>query len=243
MNFKLTAEENISNLGHNPYPGRGIILGLTPDGKKAVQVYWIMGRSANSRNRIFIPEADGSLRTAAFDESKMEDPSLIIYYPLKQVGQKYIATNGDQTDTIFDFLTEEKSVEEALFTRKYEHDAPNFTPRISGITDISKDAECLYQLSILKSSYNSEQDCLRHFFKYQRGINGFGHGITTYMGDGNPLPSFTGEPKIYPLKQDIKENLSTYWNLINDDNKVSMLVRQIDLATGEVELEVVNSNV
>jgi IMP cyclohydrolase len=242
MNFKLIAEENIANLGHNPYPGRGIILGLSPDGKSAIQVYWIMGRSSNSRNRIFIPEEDGSLRTAAFDPSKLEDPSLIIYHPLRQVGEKFIATNGDQTDTIFDFLKEGKTVEEALFTRKYEHDAPNFTPRISGITNISKDAENLYELSILKSSYNSEQDCLRQFFKYQRGIQGFGHCITTYLGDGNPLPSYSGEPKIFPLQNSIEENANTYWKLLNDENKVSLLVRHIELETGKVELKVINAN-
>ncbi len=237
--IQATAQQNLKALSTNSYPGRGIIIGLTPDEKNIVQVYWIMGRSENSQNRVFLQDPNGFVRTKAFDESKMTDPSLIIYHPVKFLGKKHIVTNGDQTDTIFDYLSEGKSIESALMTRQYEPDGPNFTPRISGLVDLENDG-IAYELSILKSFDNTEASSNRQFFKYGTGVAGIGHFISTYQGDGNPLPSFSGEPQLMPLFNDISECAKTYWDTIDAGNKVSLLVKFIDLATGESKTDIIN---
>ncbi|TVY06966.1 IMP cyclohydrolase [Paenibacillus cremeus] len=233
------AEQYLKSLQDNVYPGRGIIIGQTPDGTRLVQVYWIMGRSENSRNRVFIEEANGFLRTEAKDPAKLTDPSLIIYYPVKHVNGAHIVTNGDQTDTIHAALQQGGSFESALATRTYEPDAPNFTPRISGIVDL-KDGQFAYKLSILKSSSNTEDQTLRHTYTYEQALPGFGHCIHTYAGDGNPLPSFQGEPQLVPLVDDAEQIANTYWNALNDENKIALLVKTIRLADGAAELLVVN---
>lgn len=233
------AEQYLNSLQENIYPGRGIIIGLTPDGTKLVQVYWIMGRSENSRNRVFIEENNGFLRTEAKDPAKLTDPSLIIYYPVKHVNGAHIVTNGDQTDTIHEALQQGGTFESALATRTYEPDAPNFTPRISGIVDL-RDEQFAYKLSILKSSGNTEDQTLRHTYTYEKALPGFGHCIHTYAGDGNPLPSFQGEPALVPLANDPEQIAGTYWNALNDENKISLLVKSIRLEDGATELLVVN---
>ncbi|CAG7645849.1 IMP cyclohydrolase [Paenibacillus allorhizosphaerae] len=235
------AEQYLNSLRENVYPGRGIILGLTPDGTRLVQVYWIMGRSENSRNRVFIQEANGFLRTEAKDPARLTDPSLIIYYPVKHLNGAHIVTNGDQTDTIHEALQAGGSFESALATRTYEPDAPNFTPRISGIVDL-RDEQFAYKLSILKSSGNTEDQTLRHTYSYEKALPGLGHCIHTYAGDGNPLPSFQGEPALVPLFDDAQQIADTYWNALNDENKIALLVKTIRLADGAAELLVVNKN-
>jgi len=234
-----TAEENFNTLKNNSYPGRGIVIGLSPDSKSIIQIYWIMGRSENSRNRIFQEDPNGFVRTRAFDESKMTDPSLIIYYPVKYLGSKHIVSNGDQTDTIYNFLEKEESIEAALMTREYEPDGPNFTPRISGLVDLA-DTGNAYELSILKSFNNSEASSNRQFFKYGKGIPGFGHFISTYAGDGNPLPSFSGEPQLMPIQNNARDCAETYWNILNSENKVSLLAKSIDRESGAVEISIIN---
>lgn len=238
MSFTEIAQQNFAQLAANAYPGRGIVLGLTPDGKSLVQVYWIMGRSENSRNRVFIQEGD-FVRTAAHDPAKLEDPSLIIYYPVRVDGKRHIVSNGDQTDTVWIGLQNGGTFEGALQTRQYEHDAPNFTPRITGLMDLTEGAPA-YQLSILKSFHNSESACLRQFFRYDRAQAGLGHGITTYQGDGSPLPSFAGEPVLLPIAQTADENLANYWGALDAANRVSLLVKTIDIATGASEIRIVN---
>ncbi|CAG7644153.1 hypothetical protein PAESOLCIP111_04636 [Paenibacillus solanacearum] len=235
------AEQYLNSLQDNVYPGRGIIIGLTPDGTRLVQVYWIMGRSENSRNRVFIEEANGFLRTEAKDPAKLTDPSLIIYYPVKHVNGAHIVTNGDQTDTIHEALQAGGSFESALATRTYEPDAPNFTPRISGIVDL-RDEQFAYKLSILKSSANTEDQTLRHTYSYEKALPGLGHCIHTYAGDGNPLPSFQGEPALVPLFDDARQIADTYWNALNDENKIALLVKTIRLTDGAAELLVVNKD-
>lgn len=231
-------KSNYDNLKKNSYPGRGIIIGLSPDSKKLVQVYWIMGRSENSRNRIF--EADnGFIRTRAYDESKMKDPSLIIYYPAKHYDGRHIITNGDQTDTIFDALKNGRSFEDALDTRRYEPDGPNFTPRISALIGSGKD-QYAYKLSILKSCNNSETSCLRQYFNYERGIPGTGHCIHTYQGDGNPLPSFAGEPYELELFDTVDETLNYYWNALDKDNRISLLVKFVNVDDSNFETGIIN---
>ena len=212
-------EEKLSS---NTYPGRGIVLGLTPDGKQAVAAYFIMGRSVNSRNRIFALEPDG-IRTEAYDPSKMEDPSLIIYHPVRQLGRALIVTNGDQTDTIREFLEKGKTMEEALRTRKFEHDGPNWTPRISGL--LSPDGS--YKMSILKASDPEG--------------TGLGHFLHTYVCNGNPvIPTFQGEPERVAIPQDMESFVEMLWNNLNEDNKISLFVRYTDLATGEFRQKVIN---
>nr|WP_245247306.1 MULTISPECIES: IMP cyclohydrolase [unclassified Paenibacillus] len=225
----------------NDYPGRGIVIGLTPDGTRLVQVYWIMGRSENSRNRVFIQEENGFVRTEAKDPAKLTDPSLIIYYPVKHVNGAHIVTNGDQTNTIHEAIQAGGSFESALATRTYEPDAPNFTPRISGLVDL-KDGQFAYKLSILKSSNNTEEQTLRHTYTYEKALPGFGHCIHTYAGDGNPLPSFQGEPALVPLQNDVKQIADTYWNVLNDENKISLMVKTIRLGSGETELLIINKD-
>ena len=214
-------------LRENGYPGRGILLGRTPDGSQAVMAYFIMGRSENSRNRIFEVTDDG-IRTRAFDESKMTDPSLIIYHPIRRVGRGYIVTNGDQTDTILEFLDKGLPMEHALRTRCFEPDGPNWTPRISGL--LSPDGS--YKLSILKSADAAGSGCLRQCFEYP-GQAGVAHFLHTYQGDGDPLPSFAGEPEQVALEAATARELADLlWRSLNAENKVSLFVRYVDLATG-----------
>ena len=229
-------------LSSNSYPGRGIILGKSADGKQAMIAYFIMGRSANSRNRIF-ERFDGGMRTKAFDESKLEDPSLIIYNPYLACGKTDIVTNGDQTDTIYNALVAGKSFEDALMTREFEPDAPNFTPRISGKLDYDFDAkDFTYALSILKSAYGNPEVCQRFFYRYAPQC-GIGHFIHTYECDGNPIPSFHGEPETLKLPNTAEELADLVWSSLNEDNKVSLFVRTIPLDGSEPTEIIINKNV
>jgi len=233
MQIKSLATE----LNTNTYPGRGIVLGKSNDGKKAVIAYFIMGRSANSRNRIFEENDRGGIRTKAFDESKMEDPSLIIYNPVLKIDGKTIVTNGDQTDTIYDHMKEGFCYHHALVTREFEPDAPNYTPRISGVVKPNGD----YNLSILKSNLGMPE-CVRYFFEYP-AHPGMGHFIHTYEHDGDPIPSFEGEPTPVEIDgSDIDAFTSTVWDNLNEDNKVSLFTRFINLENGEEETRIVNKN-
>ena len=216
----------------NAYPGRGIVLGLTPSGKKAVIAYFIMGRSANSRNRVFDP-IPGGIRTMAADPAKLEDPSLIIYNPVLTLGNSHIVTNGDQTDTVYDFMKEGKTFEEALRTRTFEPDGPNLTPRISGLVQL-EDGKMQYKLSILKSADGNGESVRRYFFEYPQPVAGEGHFIHTYKCDGNPIPSFEGEPEKVAICEDLGQFANDLWANLNPDNKVSLFVRTICLETGEV---------
>ena len=220
----------------NAYPGRGIILGRTPDNKKNVIAYFIMGRSENSRNRVFTETEDG-IRTEAFDPSKMVDPSLIIYHPVRLYNGTLVVTNGDQTDTIVDYLKQGKSYFEALRTREFEPDAPNYTPRISGVVKPYGD----YNLSILKSNMGRGDSCLRYFFEYA-AVPGLGHLIHTYKGDGDPIPSFEGEPVPVEMDGDLDSFTQMIWNSLNEDNKVSLFTRFIDLESGKAESRIINKN-
>lgn len=235
---KQHMEDNYKKLVSNVYPGRGIIIGMSPDSQNMVQVYWIMGRSVNSRNRIF-EEDKGFVRTKAYDESKVVDPSLIIYYPVKHIGGYHIVSNGDQTDTIYEALSKGKSFENALDTRCFEPDAPNFTPRISGIVNL-KGSQYAYKLSILKSFNNSGDSCSRHFYNYEKGIPGIGHCIHTYSQDGNPLPSFAGEPYELELFNDINDTARCYWDALNEENRISLLVKYICEEDGSFETRIIN---
>ena len=227
-------------LKNNAYPGRGIMIGKSQDGKHAVAVYFIMGRSENSRNRVFVNDGLG-IRTQAFDESKLTDPRLIIYAPVRVLGNKTIVTNGDQTDTIYEGLNNQLTFEQALRSREFEPDAPNYTPRISGV--IKQEGENFnYALSILKSANGDPASCQRFTFTYKNPINGQGHFIHTYQGDGNPLPSFEGEPKLVAVPNDITEFTRQLWDSLNSDNKVSLFVRYIDLHTGDTISKIVNKN-
>lgn len=224
----------------NAYPGRGIVIGKSPDGAKAVTAYFIMGRSENSRNRIFAEEGEG-IRTQAFDESKLTDPSLIIYAPVRVLGNKTIVTNGDQTDTVYDGIKEGLTFEQSLRSREFEPDAPNYTPRISGIMQV-KDGTFHYAMSILKSNNGNPDSCNRYTFTYENPVPGEGHFIHTYMHDGDPLPSFEGEPKLVAVEDDIDTFTKALWGSLNEDNKVSLFVRYIDIATGTYETRIVNKN-
>ena len=234
---------SVSDIGElirdNSYVGRGIVIGKSEDGKKAVFAYFIMGRSENSRNRIFKEEGD-DLTIYPFDASKVEDPSLIIYSPVRKAGGSVIVTNGDQTDTVYDYLKEGKTFEEALETRCFEPDAPNFTPRISGILNFA-DKDFTYKLSILKSADEEGTACNRYTFSYQP-LNGLGHFIHTYNCDGNPIPTFTGEPERVKIPSDIHAFADTLWNNLNESNKISLYVRYTDLATGKYEKVLFNKN-
>ena len=227
-------------LQENAYPGRGIIIGKTPDGKKAVTAYFIMGRSENSRNRVFVTEGEG-IRTQAFDPSKLTDPSLIIYAPVRVLGNKTIVTNGDQTDTIYDGMDSGLTFEQSLRCREFEPDGPNYTPRISGVMHI-ENGTYDYAMSILKSNNGNPEACNRYTFAYENPVAGEGHFIHTYMHDGNPLPSFEGEPKLVEIAGDIDEFTEKVWNSLNEENKVSLFVRYIDIATGKYETRIVNKN-
>lgn len=227
-------------LSENAYPGRGIVLGKSPDGKNAVIAYFIMGRSVNSRNRVFEATADG-IRTKAFDESKLSDPHLIIYAPVRVLGNKTIVTNGDQTDTIYAGMDCQQTFEQSLRCREYEDDAPNYTPRISGIVHCENGA-MNYAMSILKSADGNPDSVHRFTFGYENPVNGEGHFIHTYMGDGNPLPSFEGEPEKITVENDIDVFTNMLWDNLNEDNKVSLFVRYIDLESGKATDRIVNKN-
>lgn len=224
----------------NAYPGRGIVIGKSPNGKYAVTAYFIMGRSENSRNRVFVEDGAG-IRTQAFDPSKLVDPSLIIYAPVRVLGNKTIVTNGDQTDTIYEMMDKQQTFEQSLRTREFEPDAPNYTPRISGIMHV-ENGKFNYAMSILKSSNGNPESCNRYTFAYENPVAGEGHFIHTYQCDGNPLPSFEGEPKRVAVSDDMEQFTDMLWNSLNEDNKVSLFVRYIDIATGTYETKIVNKN-
>ena len=225
-----------TRLQETSYPGRGIIIGRTADDAKVMIAYFIMGRSVNSRNRIFEVTEDG-IRTKAYDDSKMEDPSLIIYHPVRVVGGETVVTNGDQTDTIRDYLAAGKTFEDALRTREFEPDGPNYTPRISGL--VAPDGS--YKLSILKSMDGDPSCCCRYFYEYDKPKAGVAHFIHTYHCDGNPLPSFEGEPERITLEwADAKSFADVLWENLNADNKVSLFVRTIDIASGETDTVIIN---
>ena len=233
---KNLAEE----IGATSYPGRGIVIGRTPDNTKAVIAYFIMGRSENSRNRVFVEENEG-IRTEAFDPSKLTDPSLIIYAPVRVRGTDTIVTNGDQTDTIYDLMAEGKTFEESLRTREFEPDGPNYTPRISGVLHFADGFK--YEMSILKSNNGDPSQCNRYNFSYDNPAAGEAHFIHTYMGDGNPLPSFEGEPQPLSVEtNDLDEFTDIVWKSLNEDNKVSLFTRFIDISTGKYETRIVNKN-
>lgn len=224
----------------NEYPGRGIVIGRSADGKHAVTAYFIMGRSANSRNRVFVTEQEG-IRTQAFDPSKLEDPSLIIYAPVRVLGNDTIVTNGDQTDTIYEGLQQGLTFEQSLRSREFEPDGPNFTPRISGVMHV-ENGSFDYSMSILKSNNGDPSCCNRYTFSYDNPKAGEGRFIHTYEHDGNPLPSFSGEPKAVAIPDDMEAFTEMLWNSLDANNKVSLFVRYIDIATGNYETRIVNLN-
>lgn len=226
-------------LGTNTYPGRGIILGKSADGRYAAAAYFIMGRSENSRNRVFAQCGDG-IKTRPFDESKVKDPSLIIYTPVKVFGDKTIVTNGDQTDTVYEYLARGDSFEDALRTRSFEPDGPNFTPRISGLLETGKNFN--YKFSIIKSADGDPSSTERFFYEYGSPVNGKGRLIQTYIGDGNPLPSFEGEPVPVDIDGGIDEFAGTLWGFLNEENKISLFVRFINLQNGLTETRIFNKN-
>lgn len=236
--MQITSLEN--QLTTNSYPGRGIVIGKSPDGAHAVTAYFIMGRSVNSRNRIFVEDGEG-IRTKAFDPAKLSDPSLVIYAPVRVLGNKTIVTNGDQTDTIYECMDRQQTFEQALRTREFEPDGPNYTPRISGILHI-ENGSYNYAMSILKSNNGNPDSCQRYTFAYENPAAGEGHFIHTYQGDGNPLPSFEGEPVRIGISGSIDAFTESVWNSLNEENKVSLFVRFIDIATGEYETRIVNKN-
>jgi len=224
-------------LKNNTYPGRGIVLGITPDGENAVAAYFIMGRSVNSRNRVFVKEPDG-IRTEAFDPSLMKDPHLIIYHPVREAGQGLIVTNGDQTDTIWQYLSKGESWESALRTRCFEDDGPNWTPRISGI--LAGDGS--YKMSILKAADPEGNACSRYFWEYP-ATSGVGHFLHTYVCDGNPvIPTFQGEPERVSMDNDMESFTKMLWESLNENNKISLFVRYTNLKTGEKKETILNKN-
>jgi hypothetical protein len=238
-NMKL--QSLAAELSSTTYPGRGIVIGRSKDGKKAVTAYFIMGRSENSRNRVFVEDGEG-IRTEAYDPSKLTDPSLIIYAPVRVLGNKTIVTNGDQTDTIFELMDKQMTFEQSLRTREFEPDEPNYTPRISGILHI-ENGNYSFAMSILKSSDGNPESCNRYTFAYEKPIAGEGRFIHTYMGDGNPLPSFEGEPVRVEVDGDIDSFTDLVWSSLDEQNKVSLFVRFIDIETGTYESRIVNKNI
>ena len=236
MNMMNLSEE----LKQNSYPGRGIVIGKSQDGTKAVVAYFIMGRSENSRNRVFAEDGEG-IRTQAFDPSKLTDPSLIIYAPVRVLGNKTIVTNGDQTDTIYEGMDKQLTFEQTLRSREFEPDAPNYTPRISGILHM-ENGRYNYAMSILKSNQGNPASCNRYTFAYENPVAGEGHFIHTYMHDGDPLPSFEGEPKLVSVPDDIDGFTNMLWESLNEENKVSLFVRYIDIQSGTYETRIVNKN-
>ncbi|MEE0265457.1 MAG: IMP cyclohydrolase [Acutalibacteraceae bacterium] len=234
----LSIEKELTS---NPYPGRGILIGKSADGNNAVIAYFIMGRSENSRNRIFVEDGDG-IRTQAFDESKLEDPSLIIYAPVRVLDNKTIVTNGDQTDTIYDLMAKGQTFEQSLRTREFEPDGPNFTPRISGMVELNH-GPFDFTMSILKSANGNPESCQRYTFSYTNPLNGEGRFIHTYHKNENPLPSFEGEPKLVEIgNDDIDTFANKLWTALNEDNKVSLFVRYINLKTGNTDSRIINKN-
>ena len=233
----ISLEQELLN---NPYPGRGIVIGRSEDGKKAVTAYFIMGRSENSRNRVFVEDGEG-IRTQAFDPSKLSDPSLIIYAPVRVLGNRTIVTNGDQTDTIYELMDKEFTFEAALRTREFEPDGPNYTPRISGIMHI-ENGKYDYAMSILKSDNGDPSSCNRYTFTYDNAKAGEGRFIHTYKCNENPLPSFEGEPKVVEIPNDIDGFTEMLWRSLNEENKVSLFVRYIDIETGKYETRILNKN-
>lgn len=229
-----------SELSSTSYPGRGIIIGKTPDNTKAAIAYFIMGRSENSRNRVFVTEGEG-IRTEAFDPSKLEDPSLIIYAPVRVLNNKTIVTNGDQTDTVYELMEKGLTFEQSLLTREFEPDAPNYTPRISGILTIENNSFD-YSMSILKSNNGNPDACNRYTFDYSNPAAGEAHFIHTYMKDGNPLPSFEGEPVLVDVPDSMDEFADIVWSNLNEENKVSLFVRYINIADGTYETKIINKN-
>lgn len=231
-----------AELSRTTYPGRGIVIGRSEDGKTAVTAYFIMGRSENSRNRVFVEDGDG-IRTQAFNPSKLTDPSLIIYAPVRVLGNKTIVTNGDQTDTIYNLMKEGQTFEQSLRTREFEPDAPNFTPRISGLMEV-ENGSYTYSMSILKSNNGDPSSCSRFTYSYEKPASGEAHFIHTYQADGNPLPSYEGEPTLVSLSgnPDIDSFAKLVWENLNEDNKVSLFVRYIDIATGKAESRIINKN-
>ncbi len=230
----------VNDLSSNTYPGRGIVLGVTPDGKHGAIAYFIMGRSVNSRNRVFVTDGDG-IRTQAFDPAQLKDPSLVIYAPVRKLGDTTIVTNGDQTDTIYDFLEIGSTFEAALSTRRFEPDPPNYTPRISGMMTV-RCGKARYSMSILKSADGDPSSDERFYFNYENPLAGKGHFIHTYKCDGNPIPTFEGAPKTVEICGDLDEFTNSIWNALNEENKVSLFTRFIDLETGEFETRIINKN-
>lgn len=235
---KLSLQQQLQE---NSYPGRGIVIGITPNGKYAVTAYFIMGRSSNSRNRVFVTEGEG-IRTEAFDPSKLEDPSLIIYAPVRVLGKNTIVTNGDQTDTIYDGMKEGQTFEQSLRVREFEPDGPNYTPRISGVMHV-ENGTFDYAMSILKSNNGNPECCNRYTFSYDKPVKGEAHFIHTYMHDDTPLPSFEGEPKLVDTMDDMKAFTEMVWNSLNEENKVSLFVRYINIEDGSYETIIKNKNV
>lgn len=240
LDCKAIAEVNMKKLAANPYPGRGIILGLSPDTRSMIQIYWLMGRSENSRNRLLFKE-NGFVKTKAFEERKVTDPSLIIYYPVKHFRNCHLVTNGDQTETLYELLQLNRTFESALQTRTFEPDPPNYTPRISGVINLD-DHEHAYQLSLIKADYNNPNCPVHSFFQYKQAIPGFGHCLHTYAGNGDPLPPFAGEPYLVKLFNDGAENADFYWELLNREYKVALLVKTISIAQGEQRIHVINKH-
>ena len=234
---KIKLEEELKQ---NAYPGRGIVIGRSADGKYAVTAYFIMGRSVNSRNRIFVEDKEG-IRTQAFDPSKLEDPSLIIYAPVRVLGKRTIVTNGDQTDTIYEGLQNGLTFEQSLRSREFEPDRPNYTPRISGILEVA-DGKFSYAMSLLKSDDQDPSSCLRHTFTYENPKAGEGRFLHTYLHDGSPLPSFEGEPKKVELEGGIDAFTQMLWESLNEENKVSLFVRYLDIQSGAWETRIRNKN-
>ena len=236
MNVRSLEQE----LKNNTYPGRGIVLGRSANGTRAVAAYFIMGRSENSRNRVFVEDGQG-IRTQAFDPSRVTDPSLIIYAPVRVLGNKTIVTNGDQTNTIYEGMDKQMTFEQSLRSRKFEPDGPNYTPRISGIMHM-ENGNYNYAMSILKSNNGNQEACNRYTFAYENPAAGEGHFIHTYMHDGNPLPSFEGEPKLVTIPDDMDQFTKMLWENLNEENKVSLFVRYIEIATGDFVTKIVNKN-
>ncbi len=235
--MRLDLEQELKN---NTYPGRGIVIGRSENGKYAVTAYFIMGRSSNSRNRIFAVEGEG-IRTEAYDPSKLEDPSLIIYAPVRVLGKQTIVTNGDQTDTAYEGMKKGLTFEQSLRSREFEPDGPNYTPRISGVLHV-ENGDFEYAMSILKSNNGDPSCCNRYTFTYDNPAAGEGRFIHTYMHDDNPLPSFSGEPKVVKISDNMEEFTKMLWNSLNEDNKVSLFVRYIDIETEEYETTIINKN-
>lgn len=236
MSYEAKSMKDV--LEGNAYPGRGIVVGLSKDGTKAMFAYFIMGRSVNSRNRVF-KEENGALKTEAFDPSKMQDPSLIIYYPVKSVGKDVIVTNGDQTDTIEESLKAGKCFRHALKKRRFEPDFPNFTPRISALLHLENGYK--YEMSILKSADKFGTACNRYYYDYEP-VAGVGHFLHTYVSDGDPLPSFEGEPERVEIPNDVKDFAKEIWNALDGENKISLYCRAYDLKTGARENVIYNKN-